>query len=305
MKKETPKARYRTLWISDVHLGTRGCKAEQLAAFLKANDCERLYLVGDIIDGWKLRSEFYWPQEHSNVIRRVLTKAKRGTQVIYVVGNHDDFLRKFLAFEPRMGNIRVVNEYVHKTADGRQLLVIHGDQFDVITRYHRWVALAGDAAYHGTMEASRWINKVRRLVGLRHWSLASFAKQHIKAAVNIVSDFESSVARECHIRHFDGVICGHIHHPEIREIGDIAYHNCGDWVESCTALAEDFDGKIHILRHTAAQEDRLAAINASGRAAAGAKILPMRARRPTSGSPTAARISRVRHSAVTGVTSNG
>jgi UDP-2,3-diacylglucosamine pyrophosphatase LpxH len=291
------------VWISDVHLGTRGCKAEALAAFLKATPCEQLYLVGDIIDGWKLRSEFYWPQTHSNVIRRILTKAKRGTQVIYVVGNHDDFLRKFLAFEPRMGNIRVVNEHIHKTADGRRLLVIHGDQFDVITRYHRWLALAGDAAYRGAMEANRWINKARRMAGLGHWSLAAFAKQHIKAAVGIISDFESMVARECRIRHFDGIICGHIHHAEIRQIEGVTYHNCGDWVESCTALAEDFDGNIHILRYALVEEDRrAAAVHEPPRPAAGAKVLALPARRPSRPAPAASRkpaaVSSFRHSAV-------
>jgi UDP-2,3-diacylglucosamine pyrophosphatase LpxH len=147
-----------------------------------------------------------------------------------------------------MGNIRVVNEHVHRTADGRRLLVTHGDQFDVITRYHRWLALAGDKTYQVSMEASRIVNRLRKLAGLKYWSLSAFAKKHVKAAVNIVSDFESSVARECRTRRFDGVICGHIHHAEIRDIDGVTYHNCGDWVESCTALAEDVNGRIHILR---------------------------------------------------------
>jgi UDP-2,3-diacylglucosamine pyrophosphatase LpxH len=242
------KPRYRALWISDVHLGTPGCKAEALAAFLKQTECEKLYLVGDIIDGWKLSSTFYWPQEHSNVVRRVLTKAKRGTQVHYIAGNHDEFLRKFLGFKLQMGNIRLVNELVHETADGRRLWITHGDQFDVITRYHRWLALAGDAVYAATMEASRWLNRGRTALGLPYWSLSAYAKHRVKTAVNLISDFESSVARECRRRKLDGVICGHIHHAEIRELDGITYHNCGDWVESCTALAEDRSGKIRILR---------------------------------------------------------
>ncbi len=243
---DTPK-RYRTLWISDVHLGTPGCKAAALADFLKQHDCEQLYLVGDIIDGWALRSEFYWPQEHSNVVRRILTKAKRGTQVTYVTGNHDEFLRKFVDTQLALGNIQVVNEAVHETADGRRLLVTHGDAFDVITRYHRWIALAGDAVYRATMQASELLNRGRQLAGLGHWSLSAYAKQKVKTAVNIISNFEQSVAHECRRRNFDGVVCGHIHHAEIRPIDKVVYHNCGDWVESCTALAEDHSGRIHLL----------------------------------------------------------
>lgn len=240
--------KYRSLWISDVHLGTPGCKAEHLVDFLKAHDCDTLYLVGDIIDGWKLKSGWYWPQEHSNVIRKVLTKAKRGTQVYYVTGNHDEFLRKFVGFGLSLGNIRVVNEHVHTTADGRRLLVLHGDHFDVITRYHRWLALAGDAAYEATMRANYWLNRVRARAGLRYWSLSAFAKQRVKTAVNVISSFEDAVARECKRRGLDGVVCGHIHHAEIRQLHGISYHNCGDWVESCTALAEDQNGKLSVLR---------------------------------------------------------
>lgn len=250
---KTPKAekqvnRYRTIWISDVHLGTAGCKAEFLVDFLKRNECETLYLVGDIIDGWKLKSGWFWPQEHTNVIRKVLTKAKRGTKVFYVTGNHDEFLRKFVDYRLEIGNIRVVNEMVHETANGRRLLILHGDFFDVITRYHKWLALAGDFAYEATMAANFWFNRGRRLFGLRYWSLSAFAKQKVKTAVNVVSTFEESVARECKRRGLDGVICGHIHHAEIRELHGVTYHNCGDWVESCTALAEDFNGKLSVIR---------------------------------------------------------
>ena len=244
----TTKPRYRTLWISDVHLGTRDCKAAHLVDFLKHNDCERLYLVGDIIDGWKLKHQFYWPQEHTNVIRRILTKSKRGTKVSYITGNHDEFLRKFVDYKLEMGNIQVVNEAVHTTADGRRLLIIHGDFFDVITRYHRWIALAGDAIYEGTMTFNVWFNRARRLLGMRYWSLSAYAKQHVKTAASVVTNFEESLAHECKRRGLDGVVCGHIHHAEIRPLHGVTYHNCGDWVESCTALAEDFNGKISILR---------------------------------------------------------
>ena len=242
------KSRYRTIWISDVHLGTAGCKAGHLVDFLKHNSCENLYLVGDIIDGWKLKSGWFWPQEHTNVVRKVLTQAKRGTNVYYVTGNHDEFLRKFVGYELEIGNIRLVNEHIHETADGRKLLVVHGDFFDVITRYHRWIALAGDAVYEGTMRFNYWFNRVRARAGMGYWSLSAFAKQHVKTAVNIVSTFEASLAHECKRRELDGVICGHIHHADVREIDGVTYYNCGDWVESCTALAEDFNGRISIIR---------------------------------------------------------
>jgi UDP-2,3-diacylglucosamine pyrophosphatase LpxH len=247
VKSARPVVRHRSLWLSDIHLGTPGCKAEFLVDFLKHNECETLYLVGDIIDGWKLRGSWFWPQEHTNVVRKVLTKAKRGTRVYYVTGNHDEFLRKFVDYRLEIGNIRMVNEMVHATADGRRLLVLHGDFFDVITRYHRWLALAGDFAYQATMAANFWFNRGRRLLGMPYWSLSAFAKQKVKNAVNVVSEFEDAVARECRRRELDGVICGHIHHAEIRQLHGVTYHNCGDWVESCTALAEDFNGKLSIL----------------------------------------------------------
>ncbi|HET7797316.1 MAG TPA: UDP-2,3-diacylglucosamine diphosphatase [Nevskia sp.] len=240
--------RYRTIWLSDIHLGTAGCKAEFLTDFLKRNDCETLYLVGDIIDGWKLKSGWYWPQEHTNVVRKILTKAKRGTKVYYVTGNHDEFLRKFVDYRLEIGNIQLVNEAIHETADGRRLLILHGDYFDVITRYHRWIALAGDLAYETMMHSNYWFNRLRAMAGLRYWSLSAFAKQKVKNAVSIVSSFEEAVARECKRRGLDGVVCGHIHHAEIRTIHGVEYHNCGDWVESCTALAEDFNGKISVIR---------------------------------------------------------
>ncbi|HKY92678.1 MAG TPA: UDP-2,3-diacylglucosamine diphosphatase [Nevskiaceae bacterium] len=246
--KQERLQKVRTVWISDVHLGTPGCKAEHLVDFLKQTECENLFLVGDIIDGWKLKGSWYWPQEHTNVVRKILTKSKRGTKVWYVTGNHDEFLRKFVGFGLAIGNIRIVNEHVHTTADGRKLLVTHGDAFDVITRYHRWIALAGDFAYEATMRANEWVNLARRRLGMRYWSLSAFAKKSVKNAVNIVTEFEDSVARDCRRRGLDGVVCGHIHHAEIRDIGGVKYHNSGDWVESCTALVEDFNGRISVVR---------------------------------------------------------
>lgn len=241
---------YRTIWISDVHLGTSGCRAAELTEFLKANDCEQLYLVGDIIDGWRLRSNFYWPQEHSNVLRQILTKAKRGTRVTYVSGNHDEFLRRFVDQPLQLGNIQVVNEAVHETADGRRLLVLHGDQFDGITRYHKWLALTGDAAYSATLWANLWFNRFRARAGMPYWSLAAYAKSRVKKAVNFIYQFEKAVAHEARRRRMDGVVCGHIHQAEIKPVNGVTYHNCGDWVESCTALAERPDGRIGVLHWT-------------------------------------------------------
>lgn len=231
-----------------MHLGTPGCQAAHLADFLKRNTCDQLFLVGDIIDGWRLKSGWYWPQEHSNVIRRILTQAKRGAQVTYVAGNHDEFLRKFVRLGLDIGNIRVVDEHVHETADGRKLLVLHGDRFDIVTRYHRWLAVLGHLLYDVALRFNQHFNLVRRLIGMRYWSLSAFAKDRIKIAVNVISGFEEAVASECRRRKLDGAICGHIHHAEIRPIEDVVYHNCGDWVESCTALVEDANGQIEIIR---------------------------------------------------------
>ncbi|MFB8828309.1 UDP-2,3-diacylglucosamine diphosphatase [Azotobacter sp. CWF10] len=249
--QQTDKQSVRTLWISDVHLGTRDCKAEHLASFLKRYHADTLYLVGDIIDGWRLRSGIYRPQAHTNVIRRLLTMSKRGTTVIYVTGNHDEFLRRYSAL--MLGNIHLVDEAEHVTADGRRLLVIHGDQFDVVTRCHRWLAFLGDSAYGFTLILNRWLNHWRERWGYGYWSLSAFLKYKVKTAVNFISDFEEAIAHECQRRGFNGVVCGHIHHAEIRRMGGVEYLNCGDWVESCTALIEHWDGTIELYRLTEEQ----------------------------------------------------
>lgn len=238
----TAKQRVRTIWISDVHLGTRDCQADKLAGFLKEHECDQLYLVGDIIDGWRLRKGMYWPQSHTNVIRRILTMAKHGTRVVYVTGNHDEFLRRYGTLS--IGNLLLVDEAEHRTADGRRLLVTHGDLFDVITRYHRWLAFLGDNAYGFSLRLNRWLNYWRSRYGYGYWSLSGYLKHRVKKAVNFISDFEDALAHECRKREFDGVVCGHIHHAEIRDVKGITYHNCGDWVESCTALIENWDGSI-------------------------------------------------------------
>lgn len=262
-KRQPP---FRTVWLSDVHLGTTGCQAERLNAFLSAHPCQTLYLVGDIIDGWRLKSRFHWPQEHTNVVRKILGQSKHGTQVYWVTGNHDDFLRKFVDYELCMGNIHVLNDAVHITADNRRLLVVHGDMFDVVTRYHRWVALLGDIGYRGLLHANRHVNWARARLGYQYWSLSRFAKSRVKSAVNVISDFEQAVAHECRRRGFDGVVCGHIHHAEIRDIRGARYYNCGDWVESCTALLEHHDGSIELVNWPeieAASRDKVTLLNAA------------------------------------------
>ena len=243
--REQDKTRVRSIFLSDIHLGTRGCQAELLTSFLKAHSAERVYLVGDIIDGWRLKKSLYWPQAHNDVLRRLFTLMKRGTEVIYVTGNHDEFLRKY--DDMVLGNLSMVDQAEHETADGKRLLVLHGDQFDVITRYARWVALLGDAGYIALMQINRLFNTVRKRFGFGYFSLSAWVKQRVKRAVNFVSEFESSVAKECRREGYDGVVCGHIHHAEITDIQGVRYMNCGDWVESCTALVEDHDGTFRIV----------------------------------------------------------
>ena len=245
--KPAPRQRmqFRTIWISDIHLGTPGCKAAYLLDFLKWNDAETLYLVGDIIDAWRLRKGWYWPARHNDVVRRILKMAKHGTHVVYVPGNHDEVLRDYagLAF----GDVTVAGEVVHETADGRRLLVLHGDQFDSVVLYAKWLAFLGDSAYEFLLKANRVVNFFRRRFGLPYWSLAAHMKKRVKNAVSFISKFEEVVARAAAERHVDGVVCGHIHSAEIRQFGDITYYNDGDWVESCTALVEHADGRIEII----------------------------------------------------------
>ena len=240
-----PKRKYRTVWVSDVHLGTRGCNAEMLVDFLRSIECETLYLVGDIIDGWRLRKGWYWPDAHNEVIRRVLKMAHRGTRVVFVVGNHDEMLRDYAGLT--FGGVELVLEAVHETADGRFLLVTHGDSFDGVVLYAKWLALLGDKAYSLLLRTNVLVNAVRRRFKLPYWSLSAHLKKRVKNAVQFVCAFEEAVARETAERGLDGVVCGHIHSAEIRQIGQITYYNDGDWVESCTALVEDGEGRILIV----------------------------------------------------------
>ena len=239
------RLRYRTVWISDVHLGTAGCNAELLLDFLKSIECETLYLVGDIIDMWRLRKGWYWPPRHNDIVRRILKMAKLNTHVVYVPGNHDEVLRDYagLAF----GDVTIIDQPIHVTADGRRLLVLHGDQFDGVVLYARWLAFLGDNAYELLLKANIALNWVRRRFGMPYWSLAAHLKKRVKNAVQFICRFEEVVAHAASEQDVDGVVCGHIHTAEIRRIGNIDYYNDGDWVESCTALVEHADGRMEII----------------------------------------------------------
>jgi UDP-2,3-diacylglucosamine pyrophosphatase LpxH len=240
---------YRSIFISDVHLGIKDCKAEQLNNFLKHNTCDTLYLVGDIIDGWKVQqNKLRWKQSHTNVVRRILGHAKRGTRVVYVAGNHDEFLRPMIPYGLSFGSVEIHNQTEHIGADGRHYLVVHGDLFDGITRLAPWLSILGDKAYDVILGFNTTFNRWRHRVGLGYWSLSQYLKQRVKKAVDFMFQFERNLAQYCKKRGFDGVICGHIHHAEIKDIGGIWYSNTGDWVESCTALCETFEGDWIIIQ---------------------------------------------------------
>ena len=238
--------RYRTIFLSDVHLGTRGCKAPFLLDFLRWTESDYLYLVGDMVDGWRLRRSWYWPQAHNDVVQKLLRKARKGTKVVYVPGNHDEWLRPYC--ESQMGGVWLQKEALHRTVDGRTLLVIHGDAFDGVVRYARWLAILGDSAYELSIKINHWFNIVRRRLGYPYWSLSAYLKFKVKNAVKFIGDYSAAVSAEAKKRGVAGVVCGHIHHAEISDIGGILYCNDGDWVESCTALVEHFDGTLEILR---------------------------------------------------------
>src|SRR4249919_1273027 len=242
---EPPSQRHRTIWISDVHLGTAGCKAEFLLDFLKWNDSDTLYLVGDILDGWQLRKGWHWPQSHNDVIQKILRKARKGTRVVYVPGNHDEFARDYVGHA--FGGIEVVHEAVHRTADGKQLLVTHGDLFDGVVQQARWLALLGDQLYTLILALNHWFNRARARMGFGYWSLSQYLKQKAKRAVSFITDFELALVREARRRGLDGVVCGHIHKAEIRMVDGMLYCNDGDWVESLTALVEDHAGQLRLI----------------------------------------------------------
>ena len=237
--------RFRSIWISDIHLGTRGCQAGALLDFLKHTESEFLYLVGDIIDGWHLRKRWYWPQAHNDVVQKILRCARHDTQVFFVAGNHDEFARDFLGLH--FGGVFVTNEVLHITAKGQKLLVLHGDQFDAVMSYAKWLAHLGDRAYDFALWLNRIFNFVRQKFGFNYWSLSAWLKHKVKNAVDHISAFEHFIAESAQRHQADGVICGHIHHAEMRQIGKVLYCNDGDWVESCTALVEDMEGRLSII----------------------------------------------------------
>jgi UDP-2,3-diacylglucosamine pyrophosphatase LpxH len=249
--------KYRTIFISDVHLGTKDCKAEELNNFLKHNTCETLYLVGDIIDAWKIQqNRLRWKQSHTNVIRRILGHAKRDTKVIYVAGNHDEFLRPMIPYNVSFGKVEICNQTTHLGADGKKYLVVHGDLFDGITRLAPWISFLGDRAYDVILNINSRFNWIRHRFGFGYWSLSKFLKGKVKKAVDFMFKFEKTISDYAKKRSFDGVICGHIHNAEIKMIDDIIYMNDGDWVESMTALVEHHDGRWEIITWTQKNDEQ-------------------------------------------------
>jgi UDP-2,3-diacylglucosamine pyrophosphatase LpxH len=238
---------YRSVFISDTHLGTRGCRSDFLADFLRRTTCQHLFLVGDIIDGWRLKKSWYWDELHDEVLRLIVRHARNGAEVTYIPGNHDEMFRAWLPLGLEISGIKLRREAVHVTATGQKLLVIHGDEFDSVVRYARFLALLGDWAYTVALAFNGWFNAVRRRLGYPYWSLSAWLKRQVKEAVKAIDRFEVALAGEARRRSLDGVVCGHIHHAEMREVGGVLYINDGDWVESCTALVEHHDGRLELV----------------------------------------------------------
>lgn len=246
MPDEPETLRYRALFISDVHLGTKGAQAEMLLDFLKGHDADVIYLVGDIIDGWRLKQVWYWPQAHNDVVQKILRKGRKGSRIVYLPGNHDEFLRGYYGIH--FGGIEVVETAIHEALDGRRFLIIHGDFFDLVVRHAKWLAYLGDWAYETALVLNTYFNWVRRKLGFPYWSLSAWAKLKVKNAVSFIGDYEETLSAEARKRDADGVICGHIHHAAMHDINGIFYLNAGDWVESCTAIAEHQDGRFELIR---------------------------------------------------------
>ena len=266
--RRSAERHYRTVFISDTHLGTRGCRSEFLADFLRRVSCERLYLVGDIVDGWRLRRSWYWHEMHGEVLRLFLAHARAGTEITYIPGNHDEVFRSWLPLLGTVGvtmsGIRLRREAVHVTADDRRLLVIHGDEFDSVLRYAKFLSVLGDWAYDAAVFLNRWFNVARRRLGLPYWSLSGFLKRRVKEAVKAIDRFALALAGEARRRGFDGVVCGHIHHAEMRQVDGVLYLNGGDWVESCTALVEHADGRLELVDWAAVDAPALHAPRVAG-----------------------------------------
>ncbi|MEZ5773886.1 MAG: UDP-2,3-diacylglucosamine diphosphatase [Hyphomicrobiaceae bacterium] len=240
------KRRYRTLFISDIHLGTKACQAEMLLDFLRCHEAETYYLVGDIVDFWQIKRRAHWPQSHNDVVQKLLRKARKGARMVYIPGNHDEALRSYCGMS--FGGVDLVEKAIHETADGRRLLIIHGDEFDVVVRYAKWLAFLGDWAYVTALFVNTRFNWLRRRAGLSYWSLSAWLKHKVKQAVNYIGDFERAVATSAARHNADGVVCGHIHHAAMRDMHGTLYVNLGDWVESATAVGETMDGKLEVIR---------------------------------------------------------
>jgi UDP-2,3-diacylglucosamine pyrophosphatase LpxH len=238
--------RVRTLFISDVHLGTRACQAERLLEFLREHPSERTYLIGDIVDFWAMHRGICWTRAQNTVVQKLLRRARHGERIVFIPGNHDEALRDYLGMS--FGDIQVQGEAIHETADGRRLLLVHGDAFDQVTRYHRWVAVLGDVAYNLLVRVNLWLSWIRRTLGIAgYWSLAGFAKRKVKTALSFIFDFEEFAVRHARERGLDGVICGHIHWATIKQVEGLLYANCGDWVDSCSAIVEHLDGRLELI----------------------------------------------------------
>lgn len=236
---------YRTLFISDVHLGTRSAQASALLDFLKHHDAQTIYLVGDIVDFWRVKRGPVWPQSHNDVLQKILRKVRKGTRVVFIPGNHDEGLRDYCGMH--FGGIEIERQAEYITADGKRYIVMHGDEYDVVVRYARWLAFLGDRGYELALWLNNPLNFVRRRLGLGFWSLSAYLKHRVKTAVNFIGEFEKNLADEARRRNADGVICGHIHHAASREMDGVHYLNCGDWVESCTAIRETMDGRLELV----------------------------------------------------------
>ena len=246
MEEASETRHFRTLFISDVHLGSKAAKTDFLLDFLRTHEADTIILVGDIVDGWRLKRSWYWPQNCNDVVQKLLRKGRKGARIIYVPGNHDDFLREFPGIH--FGGIEVAQNFIHEAADGKRYLVLHGDEFDVVVRNARFIAHLGDWAYDAAIALNVWIARLRRVLGLPYWSFSAWAKLQVKRAVNFIGEFQRVVADEARRREVDGVVCGHIHHAVIEDIEGVTYINTGDWVESCTAVVEHFDGTMELIR---------------------------------------------------------
>ena len=246
--------RVRAVFLSDLHLGTRASQAERLLDFLKEHPAEKLYLLGDIVDFWAMGRSLQWSAAHNTVVQKLLRRARHGEEVIVIPGNHDEALRDYCGSD--FGGIRLEREWVHEGSDGRRFLLVHGDEFDHVTRYHKWVALLGDSSYNLLVRLNLWISWFRRQLGIRgHWSLAGFAKRRVKKALEYFFEFEANVLRAARTRGLDGVICGHVHWAKLREQDGLLYANCGDWVDSCTAIVEHEDGRMEVIEWTSGSPD--------------------------------------------------